>query len=181
MYAIIQAGGRQYQVRPADVIEVNRLAIDEGGDFETDQVLLARPEGEEAVIGAPYVSGAKVRGRVLGHKRGNKVLVFKFKRRKNYKRTKGHRQELTRLRIESIEVAGKKVEAPAAAPKAKAKVAAKTATEKDAKATVKTGEDKPKAAPKAKAASKAGEDKPKAASKAKGESGKTSAKSKKDD
>jgi len=176
MYAIIKSGSRQYQVRPADVIEVNRLNIDEGGNFETDQVLLARPEGEDAVIGAPFVSGAKVRGKVLGHKRGRKILVFKFKRRKNYKRTRGHRQELTRLLIESIEVGGKKVEVKAPPPK-KAKAQPKDAAQqsaapkeaaKEPTAPKDVAKDKAeaKAAPKDAAKDKA-EAKPKAAAKPK--------------
>lgn len=105
MYAIIKSGSRQYQVQPESIIEVNRLALEQGADFETDQVLLVDGEGKGAKIGTPLVAGAKVKGTVLAHLRGKKVLVFKHKRRKGYRRTRGHRQELTRLRIDSIEIA----------------------------------------------------------------------------
>ncbi len=104
MYAIIKSGSRQYQVKPETVIEVNRLKLEQGADFETEQVLLVDDEAGGARVGTPFVSGAKVRGTVLDHFRGKKVLIFKQKRRKGYKRTRGHRQELTRLRINSIEL-----------------------------------------------------------------------------
>lgn len=104
MYAIIKSGSRQYQVKPETVIEVNRLKLEQGADFETEQVLLVDDESGGMKIGAPFVSGAKVKGTVLDHLRGRKVVVFKQKRRKGYKRTRGHRQELTRVRIDSIDV-----------------------------------------------------------------------------
>lgn len=104
MYAIIKSGSRQYEVKPDSVIEVNRLALDEGAAFESDQVLLVNDDGN-VQVGAPYVAGATVKGTVLGHMRGPKIVVFKMKRRKNYRRTQGHRQELTRIKIESIDVA----------------------------------------------------------------------------
>ena len=148
MYAIIKSGSRQYQVRPESIIEVNRLPLEEGAPFETDQVLLVDQEGQDIQIGSPYVSGAKVKGKVLSHLRGRKVIVFKFKRRKNYKRTRGHRQELTKVLIEGIEIGGKAVGAkkPAAA-KATEKTAEKTAEKSTEKSTEKVA-----AAPKDKAA-----------------------------
>ncbi len=103
MYAIIKSGSSQYQVQPETVIEVNRLALEQGAGFETDRVLLVEDEGKDAQIGTPYVVGAKVTGTVLEHLRGKKIIVFKQKRRKGYKRTRGHRQELTRVRIDKIE------------------------------------------------------------------------------
>ena len=105
MYAIIKSGSRQYQVQAESVIEVNRLALEQGASFETDHVLLVDDEGNSAQIGTPYVAGAKVKGTVLAHLRGKKVLIFKHKRRKRYRRLRGHRQELTRVRIDSIETA----------------------------------------------------------------------------
>ena len=105
MYAIIKSGSRQYQVQPESVIEVNRLALDQGAEFETDQVLLVDEEGKDAQVGTPFVTGARVKGTVVAHLRGKKVLIFKHKRRKGYRRKRGHRQELTRLRIDSIETA----------------------------------------------------------------------------
>jgi large subunit ribosomal protein L21 len=104
MYAIIKSGARQYKVQPESVIAVNRLALDAGAAFETDQVLLVGDEGQHAQVGAPFVAGARVTGTVLEHFRDRKVLIFKFKRRKNYRRKRGHRQEMTRIQISSIEV-----------------------------------------------------------------------------
>lgn len=147
MYAIIKSGSRQYRVRPESIIEVNRLPLEEGAAFETDQVLLVDQDGQDTQIGSPYVSGAKVKGKVLSHLRGRKVIVFKFKRRKNYKRTRGHRQELTKVLIEGIEIGGKVM----GAKKAAEKIAAE-------KAPVKAGEKAAaKAPPKEKAGSKAAE------------------------
>lgn len=148
MYAIIKSGSRQYQVRPETIIEVNRLPLEEGASFETDQVLLVDQEGQDTLIGSPYVSGAKVKGKVLSHLRGRKVIVFKFKRRKNYKRTRGHRQELTKVLIEGIEIGGKTVGAKKPAPaeaaeKSTEKITDKTSAEeapKEEKVAAKPGE-----------------------------------------
>jgi large subunit ribosomal protein L21 len=122
MYAIIKTGGRQYQVQPESVISVNRLALEQGAAFETDQVLLLDGEGAEVHVGRPLVDGALVKGTVLAHERGRKVLIFKHKRRKNYRRTRGHRQELTRVQIESIELGGKVLAAMAPKPPKPARV-----------------------------------------------------------
>jgi len=103
MYAIIVAGGRQYKVQPEMVISVNRLALEPGAAFETDQVLLVEDDAKAVKVGAPYVAGSKVKGEVLAHYRDRKVIIFKHKRRKNYRRKRGHRQELTRIRIQAIE------------------------------------------------------------------------------
>ena len=101
-------------------------------------MLLVDQDDQDIQIGSPYVSGAKVKGKVLSHLRGRKVIVFKFKRRKNYKRTRGHRQELTKVLIEGIEIGGKAVGAkkPAAA-KATEKTAEKTAEKSTEKSTEK--------------------------------------------
>jgi large subunit ribosomal protein L21 len=103
MFAIIESGSRQYRVEPNSLIEVNRLHLDKGATFASDKVLLVSGE-DEARVGTPYVEGARVTGVILDHLRGRKVIVFKQKRRKNYRRKRGHRQELTRIRIESIEL-----------------------------------------------------------------------------
>jgi large subunit ribosomal protein L21 len=103
MYAIIVAGGRQYKVQPDAVISVNRLALEPGAAFVTDQVLLVEDDAKAIKVGAPHVPGAKVTGEVIAHYRDRKVIVFKFKRRKNYRRKRGHRQELTRVRITAIQ------------------------------------------------------------------------------
>lgn len=105
MYAIITSGSRQYRVEPEAVIEVDRLPLEAGAEFETDQVLLVEDDKKALRIGAPFVKGAKVKGKVVEHFRGPKIIVFKHKRRKNYRRKRGHRQELTRLRIETINTA----------------------------------------------------------------------------
>lgn len=117
MQAIIKSGSRQYQVQPETIIEVNRLPLEEGAAFETDQVLMYNKDDKDIRIGAPYVEGATVTGKVLGHLRGKKIVIFKMKRRKNYRRTKGHRQELTRVLIESINL-GKATGAKATPAKA---------------------------------------------------------------
>ena len=180
MYAIIKSGSRQYQVHPATIIEVNRLDLEPGAEFVTEDVLLVDEEGKGATVGAPYVSGAKVKGKVLDHVRGEKIIVFKFKRRKNYKRKRGHRQELTRVRIESIEFGSSKAvaepmkapakkaapkEEPAEAKQAAAKSAEKKPAEKktEAKAAEKkqaTKKTEAKAAEKKPAAKKAAAKKP---------------------
>ncbi len=104
MYAIIKSGSRQYRVTPNSVIEVFRLALEEGGKFETDQVLLVHDEKKGVSIGTPFVEGATVKGTLVENFRGKKIIVFKQKRRKGYKRTRGHRQELSRVRIDNIQV-----------------------------------------------------------------------------
>ncbi len=103
MYAIIEAGGRQYKVAPETVISVNLLDLEPGSVFETDKVLLVEDDAKAVKVGAPYVAGTKVKGKVLAHYRDRKVIIFKHKRRKNYRRKRGHRQELTRIKIEAIQ------------------------------------------------------------------------------
>ncbi len=105
MYAIIESGNHQFKVQAESVIEVDRLDQEEGSVFETDRVLLVADDKKDTSVGTPYVSGAKVKGTVLDHYRGRKIIVFKFKRRKNYRRKQGHRQEMTRVRIDAIETA----------------------------------------------------------------------------
>jgi large subunit ribosomal protein L21 len=139
MYAIIKSGSRQYRVAPETVIEVNRLHLDEGAAFETHQVLLCDPDSPDVLIGAPFVAGARVTGKVLAHLRGRKVLVFKQKRRKNYKRTRGHRQELTRVLIESVEVGGKTFAIPPRPAGAKKAAAPQPVSEEGAAAEAAPG------------------------------------------
>ena len=105
MYAIIESGNHQFKVQPQTVIQVDRLGLEAGAAFETNHVLLVADDANEATVGAPYVGGALVKGTVLDPVRGRTVIVFKQKRRKNYRRKKGHRQELTIVRIDSIETA----------------------------------------------------------------------------
>jgi large subunit ribosomal protein L21 len=101
MYAVIETGGKQYRVSKGDVIDIERTG-DQGDSLEFDRVLMVGGEGEPR-LGTPTLSGAKVSAALLGEVRGDKVIVFKKKRRKGYKRTNGHRQDLLRVRIESID------------------------------------------------------------------------------
>ncbi|MEZ5331209.1 MAG: 50S ribosomal protein L21 [Thermoanaerobaculia bacterium] len=101
MYAVIETGGKQYRVQKGDVIDVERsLGAAEGDEVTFDQVLLVSGDGVKAGEDA---AGATVSGTVVGEVRGPKVIVFKKKRRKGYKRRNGHRQDLLRVRIEAIE------------------------------------------------------------------------------
>jgi large subunit ribosomal protein L21 len=101
MFAIVKTGGKQYRVGPGDQIVVERIAGDVGAEIALDHVL-AFSDGEISAVGTPIVEGASVRAKIVQQPRGTKVLVFKKKRRKNYRRKRGHRQELTVLRIEGI-------------------------------------------------------------------------------
>ena len=120
MYAVVKTGGKQYRVAKDDVIIVEKLAADAGSALELDEVLIL-DDGKETVVGTPLVDGARVAATVLDQTRGDKIIVFKKKRRKDYKRKKGHRQDLTVLRITDILAKGQKASAAkAAAPKAEA-------------------------------------------------------------
>jgi large subunit ribosomal protein L21 len=100
MHAIIQTGGKQYRVAPGDVIRVEKLPFDIGADIEFPHVLAVFKEGE--VLTEGQVAGAKVTATVTDNDRAKKVIVFKFKRKKQYKRTIGHRQSFTELRVNDI-------------------------------------------------------------------------------
>ncbi len=103
-YAIIQHGGKQYRVSPGDELNVERTARDlkAGDSLSFDQVMLVS-SGDEVRVGKPVVEGVQVKAQVLDAVRGPKLIVFKKKRRKGYKRTQGHRQDYYRVRVESIE------------------------------------------------------------------------------
>jgi large subunit ribosomal protein L21 len=101
MYAIVDIAGQQFKVEKDQQIFVHRLASDEGATVTFDQVLLIDNNGKIAV-GAPTVSGASVSAKVLGHQKGDKVIVFKKKRRKGYQKSNGHRQQFTKIQIEAI-------------------------------------------------------------------------------
>ena len=158
MYAIVEIAGQQFKVEKDQQIFVHRLEEKEGAKVEFDNVLLIDNNGK-VNVGAPAISGAKVTAKVLDHLKGDKVVVFKKKRRKGYRVKNGHRQAFTQIEIQSIVEKGataKKATATTAKKEAKAepKAAAKKAPAKQAPAK--------KAAPKAKTASVA---KPKAAAK----------------
>lgn len=100
-YAIIHTGGKQYRVAAGDVLDVEKLDAEAGGKTTFSEVLLVS-NGATVSIGAPYVAGATVDAEIVDQHRGEKVVAFKFKRRKGYHRTVGHRQLLTRLKITGI-------------------------------------------------------------------------------
>ena len=102
MYAVIKTGGKQYKVSPGDTIRVEKLPGEPGQEIELDEVLLVG-DGEEVKIGQPLVEGAKVIATVLNQGRSRKIIVFKKKRRKNYKKKRGHRQFYTELQIKEIQ------------------------------------------------------------------------------
>src|SRR4051812_34279280 len=102
MYAIVQAGGRQVRVAPGAVAVVDGTAGEPGAELTFDQVLLVEKDGGEVLAGAPFVANARITAVVEGESRGPKIRVFKKKRRKGMRRTKGHRATYTRLRIKDI-------------------------------------------------------------------------------
>jgi large subunit ribosomal protein L21 len=102
MYAIVQAGSRQVKVTPGGMITVDGTAGEPGAELTFDQVLLVEKDGGEVVAGAPFVANARIVGVVDGEMRGPKIRVFKKKRRKGMRRTKGHRATYTRVRITDI-------------------------------------------------------------------------------
>ena len=103
MYAVIQTGGKQYRAEPGQTLWVEKLPGNQGDKVTFDQVLLVAPgEGKDVQIGKPTVSGATVTGEIVEQGLGDKLVVFKFRRRKNYVRRNGHRQELTAVKIDSI-------------------------------------------------------------------------------
>ncbi|MDQ3548074.1 MAG: 50S ribosomal protein L21 [Chloroflexota bacterium] len=104
MYAVIETGGKQYRVTAGDSIDVERLPDEAGSQVEIGRVLMVA--GDDGItIGAPVVSGAAVVATITEHLRGPKLVIFKFKPKKRYRRKTGHRQELTRVKIESIRAA----------------------------------------------------------------------------
>ena len=103
-YAVIRTGGKQYRVTPGSVLRLERLAGDVGASVEFPEVLLAGSDEADAPvrIGRPLVEGAVVRGEIVAQGRDRKVLIFKKKRRKNYRRRRGHRQSITTVRVTEI-------------------------------------------------------------------------------
>jgi large subunit ribosomal protein L21 len=130
MYAVIETGGKQYRVAPGDVIDVERgPAVDDDGEVRFERVLMVGGDGETSV-GTPLVEGALVRASLVDEVRGPKIKVFKKKRRKGYRRTAGHRQDLLRVRIEGIAGEGGVEKATAEPRKAAAAKKAKPAAKK---------------------------------------------------
>ena len=170
MYALVKTGGKQYRVAKDDKILVERIAADEGAEIILDDIIMLG-DGDKVTVGTPRVEGAAVSAKVVRQTRGPKIIIFRRKRRKNHRRTQGHRQDLTLLQITAIaedgkalkpksapakkaapkaEAAPKKAAAKKAAPKAEAKAAPKKAAAK--KSATKKATDKK--APATKAAAK---------------------------
>ena len=105
-YAIIEAGGTQLMVEPGRFYDINLLPVDAESDYTVDKVLLVNND-DEITIGQPYIEGATVEGTVLRHRRGKKVIVYKMQPKKKTRKKRGHRQELSRLMINSISIGGK--------------------------------------------------------------------------
>ena len=123
MYAIIETGGKQYRVQEGDVLTIEKLGVEAGETVEFDKVLVLA--GEELKVGAPYVEGAKVVGEVVENGKAKKVIIFKYKAKKDYRKKQGHRQPYTMVKIVSLtgEAPAKEVVAEEA-PKAEKKVSA---------------------------------------------------------
>ena len=103
MYAVIQTGGKQYRAEPGQTLWVEKLPGNQGDKVTFDQVLLVAPgDGKDIAVGKPTVAGATVTAEIVEQGLGEKLVVFKFRRRKNYVRRNGHRQELTAVKIDSI-------------------------------------------------------------------------------
>jgi large subunit ribosomal protein L21 len=145
MYAVIETGGKQYRVQEGDVITVEKLNVSAGDDITFDRVLLMN-DGEKVQVGAPIVEAAKVFGTVVENGKGEKVIIFKYKAKKDYRKKQGHRQPYTMVKIESLSAEGKPapkkvVEKPAA----EAAAAEKPAEEKKPAAKKAAAEKKPAA------------------------------------
>jgi large subunit ribosomal protein L21 len=166
MYAIVEIAGQQFKVEKDQQVYVHRLEAKEGSKVEFDNVLLI-DNGGKVAVGAPAIEGAKVTAKVLQHLKGDKVIVFKKKRRKGYKVKNGHRQYMSQIEIEKIDEKGakkaaapKKEAAPKAAVKTEAKPVAKAKAEPKAKKEAAPKAETKKAAPKKAAAPKAEAKKP---------------------
>jgi len=155
MFAVFKSGGKQHKVAAGDMVVLEKLAGAAGEQVAFDQVL-AVGDDKGQTVGAPLVSGATVAGTIVGQERADKIIVFKKKRRQHYRRTKGHRQQVTVVRIDEILTGGKK-------PSAKAKAAKPQKAEKPTKAEAKPKAEAKKPAKKApakKPAAKAAAKKP---------------------
>jgi large subunit ribosomal protein L21 len=153
MYAVVKTGGKQYRVTAGDIIEIEKLEGDAGATITFGEILSLSGEGKNE-IGAPLVKGAAVEAQILAQTKGDKVIIFKKKRRHNYRRKNGHRQQLTAVQITGISLNGTSLaKAEARAPKAKAapqakadkKTAAKPAAKKTETAAKKPAAKKPAA------------------------------------
>ena len=128
MYAVIEACGKQYKVTKGDVVFFEKLDVEEGKKVTFDKVVLLSEEGK-VEVGAPYVKGIKVEGKVVEHGKGKKIVVYKYKAKKNYRRTQGHRQPYTKVEITKIKMPTEKSEAKVENAEVK-ETAAKATTKK---------------------------------------------------
>ena len=101
MYAVIATGGKQYRVEQGETIQVEKLIVEPGANIEFGEVLLIA-DGDSVKVGAPHVAGARVTAEVIDEKKGPKLIIYKYRRRKGYRRKTGHRQTYTRLKITGI-------------------------------------------------------------------------------
>ena len=143
MYAVVSSGGKQYRVEAGSELTVERVPGDAGATITFDRVLLVG-DGEAVTVGTPTVEGATVSGTVLGETLGPKLIVFKFKQKAHYRRKNGHRQHLTRVRIDEISAGGKRA--------AKSTASAEPAADGDAKAASEGAPAKPARRTRSKAA-----------------------------
>ena len=120
MYAIIEACGKQYKVAQGDVVFFEKLDEKKKKKVKFDNVILVSEDNGKIEVGNPYVKGAKVEGKVVSHGKAKKILVYKYKAKKNYRRTQGHRQPYTKVEITSIKTAAKKAETKKATEKVEA-------------------------------------------------------------
>ena len=101
MYAVVRTGGKQYRLGVGDSVKVEKLSDEVGNIVELSQILMVS-DGDEVKVGTPLVTGASVKAEIVGHGRNKKIRVFKMKRRKKYRRTQGHRQAFTQLKVTEI-------------------------------------------------------------------------------
>ena len=130
MYAIIESCGKQYKVTEGDVVFFEKLDVEEGKKVTFDSVVLVSDD-KKVEVGTPYVKGVKVEGKVVSHGKGKKILVYKYKAKKNYRRTQGHRQPYTKVEITKIKTATEKAEAKTETKTAEKKVAASKTAKKE--------------------------------------------------
>ena len=167
MYAVVSSGGKQYRVEAGSELIIERPGVDDGATITFDRVLLVG-DGEAVTVGTPTVTGATVSGTVLGEALGPKLIIFKFKQKATYRRKNGHRQHLTRVRIDEINADGKSTRAdkPEKAEKPEKPEKADTATEAKTETATRKPARKPAAKPSTAKAAKTDstdEAKPKAA------------------
>ncbi len=126
MYAIIETCGKQYKVSEGDIVFFEKLEAEEGKKVKFDKVILVSDNGK-VEVGTPYVKDAKVEGKVIAHGKGKKIIVFKYKAKKNYRRKQGHRQPYTKVEITSVKLGAEKKQETA---KTEAKASEKEKAEK---------------------------------------------------